>query len=408
MSRASVLGSFAYEEETLFGEDVATFTNRMPVLDMIDASGLTQEKVDAARTIQYHGEYPFPLRGVKGGSFTTRFWLTGHGSSTAGATAMTSLGTLLGIVIGNGAVVAANGTTLTGSTDADTWATTASGTFTPGGVCFLGVAGDGDGEGLAYHITSHTGTAMEVKNAAKGAPVNTAVLYSAENIYPTAAPSAVAKTIRGQLLTGNQQYEVHGCWPMSITIVTEVGQHPHVSITWGVAWWEEVSQTFPSADTMDEFTPAPFAGGNLFFQTFGTTTDASITFRSLTINLDLGIVPQRGPGGVNEFQDIIGAVRTPYTMTIDIVEDAETASATPTRPGQWDSDSVAKHGVLSFSRAASGQRVAIAMKQMKFIGRRTVQSSTDGVNRFASQFRVCADTAGTNDITRAAFIIALG
>ena len=34
--------------------------------------------------------------------------------------------------------------------------------------------------------------------------------------------------------------------------------------------------------------------------------------------------------------------------------------------------------------------------------------STDGVNRFAVSGHACADTAGTNDITRAAFILALG
>lgn len=409
MSRTSSLGAFLYEQESSFGEDVAFGTLvRLDVLDQIDCSGLEQAKIDAARTVQLHGERTMPIRGVKGGSFTTRLWLTGHGSSTSGATAMTKLGTLLGIVIGNGAVVAASGTTLTGATDADTWATTASGTFTPGGVCFLGQASDGDGEGLAYHITSHTGTAMEVKNQAVGTPVATAVLYSAENIYPTAAASAGVTTIRARLMTANQQYEVRGCWPQSITFNTAVGEPPSVTITWGVAWWEEISETFPVTESPDTFSVAPFAGGDLFYQTFGTTTRNAVTFRSLTITLNLNILPQVGPGGVSEFQNIIGVVRGPYEMMLEWVEDAATASTSPTRPGEWDSDTVFKHLVLSFNRAASGKRTGLVVKKFYLDGRRPVQSSTDGVNRYAVSGHACADTAGTNDIGRAAFILALG
>lgn len=408
MSRISNLGVALYETESAWGENVTTYANRVALLDRVDVSGLTQEKLDPLRVVQYRGERTMPIRGVKGGSFSIRLWFSGHGSSTAGATAMTTLGNLIANAIGTGAVVASSGTTLTGSTDADTWATTASGTFTPGGVCFLGALGDTDGEGQAYAITSHTGTAMEVKNAAAGAPVNGAVLYSAENIYPDPDAAATLTSSRWRLLTANLQYDAHGCFPTAIAWDLPVGGLPSVTITYGVSWWTCVSATFPDSTSVDTFPPAPIAAGSLFLQNHATTTRAVQTFRAISISHDLGVIVQRGPGGVDQYQDVIGAVRGMDMLTLSVTVDSEAASATPTIPGNWESDTQFWHAMLSLNGAASGKRAAFYLRKCYFAGGHPVQVEENGLNRLRYDLVACTDTAGTNDITRSAYLIALG
>lgn len=411
MTYASMLGFAEYETESAFGEDVNNSApTRLPILDAIDVSGLTKSKTDSARVVQYRGEYTMPIRGVKGGSFTIRLWLTGHGSSTSGATSMTALGTLLGNVIGNGAVVAASGTTANGAgADADTITTTASGTFTPGGVCFIGSLGDGDGNGQAYAIASHTTTTMELATGLDGAVANSAVIYSAENIYPDCDYNATLTPTRWTLGTADQVYQCHGCTPASISYSTAMGEPPSVTITFNVAWWEEMGSGFPSATSVTSFVPAPLAGGSLFIQAFGTSTRAKYSFRSISISHELGIITKPGPGGVVTDQLIVDAIRGHGdTVRVTFTVDSEAASLSPVWPVRWDSDSQFYHAMFTFNAAASVQRTALYLRYAMLVGDRPVQKTLNGINVFEITLQASTLASGSTDILQSAYVWALG
>lgn len=408
MSRGSVLGAALFEVESAWAEDAAfSSPTRVALLDKVDASGLTQEMIDPVRVTQYRGERALKIRGVMGGQFSIRVWLTGHGSTTSGATSATALGTLLGNVIGTVAVAAASGTTVDTPTDADSWTTAASGTFSAGSVGFLGALGDGDGNGQAFVVASHSGTSMEAATAVDDTPAGSAVVYSAENVYPDPDGAASVVSTRWRLFTANQQYECHGCFPVSISYETALGQPLAATITFQVSWWEPVSDTFPVAESVNDFVPAPFAGGSFFMRAHGSTTRDLFSIRSASITHDLGIVPVMGPDGVNAYQTVVGAYRTHDSLMLDVTVEAQTASAAPTIPALWDAESYL-HALLTFNGAASGKRLALYLRKAEVRGPKPVQIDEDGQNRFRLQLQAVTDTAGSNDLTRAGYVWALG
>ncbi len=406
MSRSAVLGSVEYEAESAWGEATTTYGTRLAVLDAVDLSGFTQDSIAPNRVVQYRGEKTLQIRGVKQGQFTVRMWLAGHGSTTAGATSATALGTLLANAIGT-IPSPPSGTTLTGATDGDTWATTASGTFTAGMLCFLGALGDGDGEGQCFPITTHIANAMEVGFAADGTPVNTAVLYSAENIHPDPDAAATLTSTRWRFMTANQQIEAHGCFPVSIAYETSLGQPPTVTITYQASWWAYVSNTFPTATSVNEFNPAPIAAGSFVMGSHGATTRTKYSIRSISINHSLDIIPLMGPGGVDADQVCVGAVRGGNeTMTLDLTVDAQTASAAPTLPALYDAGT-RQHAMFTFNGAATGKKVGLYIRKGQIMSK-PVHVNDGGINRWRFQLQAEVDTAGSTDITRAPYVWALG
>src|SRR5690606_38724361 len=132
--------------ESTFGEDVDTVaTLRIPTIGPVDTSNLVHKKIDSEKTVQYRSDGNLWILGTMEGSFTTRFYLPGHGSTTAGSVTESALETLLGIIFGNADQIA-TGSTLTGGT-ANQPTTTDSGTLDAGDLTFIGALGDGDGGG---------------------------------------------------------------------------------------------------------------------------------------------------------------------------------------------------------------------------------------------------------------------
>ena len=268
MSNPGALGAAVYSPESSpanFGEDVTTFnTLRVPIIKPIDVSKLQHPKIDPKRVVQYRNDNTQFILGPMGGSFDTTIYLPGHGSTTAGATTLGLTETFLGYVLGNVAVSAAAGTTLTGGT-ATVPITTASGTFTPGALCRIGSINDARGNGQFAAIATHVTTNLTLLTAIDGAPNNGDVLYSAVNFYPSENPTTTQITgLRFLLLTANLCYEVHGCYPMSWTLSGfNPGEIPTCTITWGVSWWRYSTVTFPSVVATEQFQPAPTAGGSM-------------------------------------------------------------------------------------------------------------------------------------------------
>jgi hypothetical protein len=334
MSNPSALGTICWEPESAWGEDVTTFTKRLSVLEAVDPSGLMQSKQDSTRVEQYRQGGSQWVKGVYGGTFKTKIWLAGHGSTMVGSPAIDDYETFLGIVLGNVALSAAASTTTTGGT-ATVPTTTASGTFSAGGLCRIGSLADGKGNGQFYAIATHTTTSLTLLGDTVTAPVTTNVLYPVVQVYPSSSPTNVAITgTRFLIQTANLQYECHGCFPTSISYTgLNTGEMPAVEITWQVSWWRNSTATFPSAVTANTYNPAPVAAGSFNVQVVGTTTRNPRVMRNFTLDYTLGIVPLKAPGGVNAFQEITGAVRTPDSIKLSWTEDADAATLTPVLAG---------------------------------------------------------------------------
>lgn len=402
------LGAALYNVESSWGEDSTSFSVRMPVLASVDVSGLEQTMIDPDRVVQYRNDGTPGIRGPQGGGFSTEFYITGHGSTTSGATSLTSLYTLLGYVFGASAVSASAGTTLTGGTAAVP-TTTASGTFSAGGICRVGAVADARGGGQFYSIATHTTTTLTLLNALGGAPTNGDVLYSCEQAYTVEAPSTSDVTgLRWNLQTARQQFTAHGCFAKAVSFSgLNAGELPKIKIDWGCSWFAARSATFPSATSVEVFTPKSVSQGSLMMAAVGTTTRTARTIRSFSLDYSLGVVPLMGPNGVGVYQAIVGAKRTPDNIVVTIEEDAEAATTTPALAAIYDAsaDGTA-YQMLYTLNAVAGSAVALGFHRMHATGPRPTQHAADGLTRSRLSMKALTSTTNTNDLTSAAFILA--
>jgi hypothetical protein len=389
-----------YEAETNCGEDIDTVaTYKLHLREPVDTSGLVQKKLEPGTVVQYRGDMGDYIKGTFEGSFKTKLALAGHGSTTIGAITITPLETLLGIVFGN-AVTTATGSTLTGGT-ATVATTTDSGTLDPGDLCFIGALGDTKGEGQCYPIATHATTNLTLLVDMQGAPANGNVRYGGTTIYPhSAASSTSVTTVRMAISSAGAQYLCHGCAPTAIAITgLNPGELPMIEITWTTAWWEYTNATFPSAVSSDTFNPAPTAGGSLVVNTVGTGTNSASTrrsYRNFTISYEIGIIPLRGPGGYNAYQDIIGYTRANDSCKVSWTEDAEATTTTPVLPGFGTANN-RKHAMLTLS-TSDGSRVGFYFPSLR-ISNIPAQQVADGVFRFTIEAMAGVGPTATSALT---------
>jgi len=406
--RNSARGTIEYNVESAWCEASTTYGSRLAVLGEVDASGLTQSKDAPEIATQYMQEGTMPIRGVKGGSITTDIWIPGHGSSTASGTPTAEEHeTVLGAVIGN---TTAGGAATTASAGTTTITTAAASGLTAGQIFWGGVKADGRMDGQAGVVSTHSSNTLTSLTAMPAAASGTDAIASAVMVYFTETPSSAAvASYRFRQLTADQQYAARGCFPQSISVTGfNPSEKPRASMSWGVSDWDPVSATFPSATAVDSFNPAPSAGGSLFFQARGTSTRQVYSCRTFEVSIDLGIVPLMAPGGNSAVQAIVGAVRGPAVITATFIVDAESATASPTWGGRWDSDSQFYHLLFNANGAASGQRVALYMPNCCITDRKPVQFSNNGINSERITVRAYMGTDTTSELTRSAFRIGLG
>jgi len=405
MANPGSLGAITYEIEASFGVDTTTFsTLRLPITAPIDASGLVHEKVDSQRVVQYRNDGSAWILGTMGGSFKTKLHLPGHGSTTSGAVTLTGVETLLGYVFGNAASSASSGTTFTGGT-ATAGTTTASGTFSAGGICFAGALGDARGNGQAAAISTHVATTLNLLTALSGSPNNADVLYSAVNIYPSESPtSTTVQSLRFLLQTANLMYECHGCFPTAVSISgLNAGELPTIEITWAVAWWRYSTSTFPSSVSTEANNPGAVAAGSLFLNDVGTATRATRTYRSFQVDYTLGMETLMGPGGVNQYQKIVGCRRTLDAIKVTWTEDADAATTTPVLPG-YGTATTRKHALYTSSTGA-GSRIALYFPNLA-ISNVAIQKIDQNLNRLTTEAMAYTGSTTTSDLTLSAMRLA--
>ncbi len=409
MSNADKLGALEYEAEAsaaLWGEDVTTFaTLRIPITEPIDLSGIKQDKIESARVVQYLQDGTPHILGPMEGSFKTKFWASGHGSTTAGSPTLDAMETFLGYVFGTAALSATTSTTASAGT-ATAWTTASSGAFTAGGLVRLGVLGDGKGNGQMFPISTCVTTTLTNLVASDGAPSSSDVVYPVTHMHLPESASAAATSIVGlrfRWRTSNLAMEFHGCWPMSVKAGgLNTAELPYWEIVWGVSWWRYTATSGVSAVTSNTYNPAPIAAGSFNLADVGTATRTKRSIRNFGVDINLGVAPLLGPGGVNAYQKVIGAKRTVSTIKVSWVEDADAATATPALDGFHTSATGQKKHLMWTGNTTAGSAIGVYFPSLNICGARPVQKMDNGINRIAIEAYANTSATTTSELTLSA------
>lgn len=398
----------AFELEASWAENAGfSAPTRVPFLERLSLANMRKPAIEPVYATQYLNEGNQYLQGpFDNSTFELSFYLAGHGSVTSGATAATVLMTFLKNVFGYAPTPPA-GTTITAG-----WTTTggnvgASGTIPAGWITFIGAPRDGRADGQPILVTSHIGNAVVAANALPIAPNNTDLLHSSEVVHLPSSPAdaqMIIQSTRWQLLTADQCLTARGCFPTAAVLENfGNGQAARVRVTMQASYWEPATTTFPTALSTDFFTAAVNAGGSVHLNVQGTPARALIGWRLMSINMGLGVAVVRGPGGIWEDQTIVAARRIGAPITFDFAEDAESATTTPIRKGQFESGSF--FTVVGCMNRRPGKRVAFAAAHCCFSDH-TLQDIENGLNITRFSLRAHDDPAGATETAKAAFKLA--
>jgi hypothetical protein len=407
MSQSSKRGAITYEIESAWAEDIdTTATLRLAVLGSVDTSGLIQTKLDPERVTQRRNELTPWILGTMEGSFKTRLYLTGHGSSVQGAVSLNGHETLLGYVFGASLVSSSAGTTASGGS-ATAFTTAAASGFAAGSIGVLGIANDARGNGQPFVTSSHAGNTLTSLVTMDAAPSGTDLVRSGAMIHCNESPTTTSvQSLRFLLQTANLQYLCHGCFASAVAFSPwKAKERPWIEITWTVSWYEYKASTFPNTTATETFMPAPIAGGSVFMNTVGTATRVKYAVRDFQIDYTLGVEPLEGPGGVSPFQTIVGAVRTPDEIKVSFVGDADAATLTPVLPGLATGTNQ-QH--ILFGSTPTEQKTVAGYWPNVHTDSVATQMQDGGINRLRYTGRAGTGTTTTSELTMSAQRLYLG
>lgn len=404
------LQALAYEDESTFGAFSTSFANRLLYTGgPIDVAGLTHEKVPIDPVIQRQNDGVLDMRGIMGGQFVIEFDLVGRGSSSGGAVTLSDFATFLGRLLGNSAVAATSGTTLIGGSDADTLnLTAAAADFSAGSLLRVGALGDTRCEGQFAAVDSDAADVVELLTELPGSGAAADAVYAPDMVYPNEDPDQSAVTsLRFKFLSANQIFECFGCWCSAIEFTgLNTGGRPKGRATITVSHWRNTSGTFPSTLTpVNLASPRPVAAGSFFYNTVGTTTRLTEAIRSFDLRMDLQTHPLLGPGGVSQFQSVVGVVRSGVRASFDFLVDGDDTDW----DGWWNTDEnsdVFRHILYTLS-AVDGGAVGFYFPKVKPVQMRPMQSDNEGVNARKVSCEAVTGPTTTNQLTLSSWRIGL-
>lgn len=407
LGHVAALQALEFEVETAHAELSTSFGDRVACIGTLDTSRLVEKLEPAGNIEQYRGAGSAPVPMTQEGEFEFTIDLKGHGSTTEGSPNASQTDDLIAWIFGMAApdLSLATSQTLTGGTvDAPT--TSGANGADAGGLLALGTAGDGDGEGLVYPISAHTGSALAMLVELLGAPANGALMRGVFQFYfPSSPTSSDVPTARFRLLSANMQYAAHGCAPKAIRIAgTGPGGRPQLTVTVGVARWGEVNVTFPSTATEDRVVPAPTAAGSVHVQLAGTADRNEIVCHDFQIEIGLAVEAVRGFGGVSSKQDIIGWKRGLDTMRISLLVGADATTTTPVFP-TWAREGAELSVMVNLNRSV-GKQVSFWFPKL-CLDVVPVQMADQGINRFRVSGIPYTSDVLTTELTRARMVMGL-
>lgn len=340
-------------------------------------------------------------------SMDVTFNWCGHGTAPTGSLTETFLQDLLSDGLGGGET-AGDGLTLTGTPTA-TSLTVASGggDFVAGTILRVGAKGDGRAEGQAAVVSSATATTITLLTALPAAPQANDLIYPTMVSYPTENPTTTKRFLYG-LNTTDAQYHLMGMQlaGLSVEMPLTSPAEPKISLSYMGAYWARDAVTIPSALTMKGSDWAPCAGGSVFFQTVGTSTWNEIQPSSISLSLDMGLIPQHGPGSSNaQYQTIIGWQRTKCIPTLTLrLPWSTTYDALFTTDGSGQT----KKQILVTLNAEAGRAIGFYLPSAYPVGNKPTFVDENGLLYQDWVFRGTEGPTTTNDLTRSAIRFFMG
>lgn len=414
MSNPSNLGALLYADESTFGEVSTTYDERLAILNPTTemAAGLEHSLIAPTWTKQYQNDGDIGIRGIYGGAFSIEGWLTGHGSTAAGAISATALETFLGRVVGNLSVAQA-GTTVNVATSASQFSLVG-GTVLAGGMIRVGSLNDARGNGQ-FAVVNNAST-ITLHTALDATPNAADVVYAAAMVYPYEDPTVVTPTsLRFNILTANQRYGCWGCYPTGIAFSgLNPGELPRFSVPIAVSRWAaESGSTFPTATAQLTDTPAPVAAGSFFYQTVSqsgtiTVTRQKLTILSCEISIDMPTVAVTGPGATDARQAVIAARRLGCRMRMTVTYEAA-AAGTDVFGAIFDTAEATRnfYHLLYSASCEDGTALGFYLPRATLVDRKPVQQDGSGRNIQSVTFEGTSGPTTTNDLTQSNWRMAL-
>jgi hypothetical protein len=402
-SRPSRLGAASYEVESSWAEAVDTWGTRLQLLGEPVIPADIQARIAEPITQQYAEEGKLGVRGPWQGSFSVQLALTGQGGTGGtGATSETALYALLKNAIGGGSSDCAGTTVDTSPTSASEF-DLVGGTVESGNLIRVGDLGDARGNGQFAAVNNIATTTL--LTALDATPNAGDVVYAPLHIYPLESTGLAAITsTRWLLQTANGQWSAKGCFPTSIEFAgLNVGEQPTVTITYGVSRWAEANETFPNATATAAKDGSIVAAGSVFLQDVATVTRQTFSTRSISLTIDLQTQPLMGPGGVDGYQVIVGAVRTKCSASFALTIDAE-ASGTNTLLDIFTGTAL-QHCLMTLS-ATAGKALGLYFPNCRPTNYVT-QEAADGLNRRTINFEALTGPTTTSEETMHSWCLAM-
>lgn len=404
---SSKLQHISYVIESAWGENStsATSAQTIPTTVMADLSKLGRVMLDAGRIVQYRNERPKMIPGPFEAEFTIEIEAIGHGSTCAGAVTATAAETLLGYALGAVASpTGADGTTISGTASTATSLNVAAASgLLAGQIIRLGAKNDGRGDGQPAVVSSHGTSVIALKTAAPAAMATAAdVVYTSINVH-TVESTCATQPLRFFIKTADTNWCLHGCFVKALSFTGgSPGQIAKWQYTIGVSWLEPITTTFPDTTTTAAWTTnaVPTAAGSVFMNAYGTATRATLTARSISIGITLGVQPVMGYNGISTAQTIVGASRVPDDIKVSLIVDAEGDSATPTWWTAWAAN-LRRHLLIAWS-VGDGSTLSCYFPNLAWAGKQPTQQDFEGLNRVPLEFVAGTDTAGATDLERSA------
>lgn len=407
--RPSALQACLWEIESSFGETTQSFANRLQHTNLLDVTGITHEKVPIAPVVQRQNDGVHDMRGIMGGSFTLELDLTGRGSSSAAGVTLSSLATLLGYCVGNAARAATSGTTAAGGGSAtSTPVAAAAADFSAGSLCRIGAQNDGRGGGQFAAISGDASDTLTHLTAIGGAANASDVVYAPDMVYPNEDPDQTSiQSLRFALATANQSFYAHGCYCTGIEFTgLNTGERPKVRLTFAVAWFENASPTFPSSTAVgNSGSPVPVAAGSFFYNTVGTATRQTAVIRGFNLSIDLQVHPLIGPGGLSQYQSVVGCVRSRCQASFDFLVDGDDTGFDT----WWNTDegSITFRHFLYTLSVKDSAALAFYFPRVKPVGARPMQQDNGGVNARRVMCQAVTGATTTTQLTASNWRLAM-
>lgn len=406
------LQELLYNTESAFLENAQapasnTYANRVPILSATctleqprDSDGTVQSRKNLTRT---------GFLGLRTGTLEFVTLVPGLTTDPGTASITANFATdLLGYGLGGTNFTDDGGTIATG-TNGSSFTTTGVTLITNGTIIRVGAKNDGRCDGQAGVVGTWAAGTATMLTAFPGTPAAADAVRTTANIYPTDAnPTQTVRFLFG-LTDSGAQFHCMGCQLESISDEIDIASARPMRRTWKyrIAYWDRSAVTVPSSVAMPNADTAPIAGGSLFVNTFGTATRAIEECGSLTLALEMSLIPQMGPRASQEpYGNITGWVSNGCIPTLTWTVPYTTQAAT-----DFDLDgsnnTVHKHALFT-SNATTGRCQGFYLPRMYPVGAKPTYTNVNGLTYVTKVMRGTESTTTTTELTRSCIRFFMG